>query len=656
MAALPASVGQKLTSLYQRLPGGTRGARLLWLWHLLAIIALLLFLKDWKVPEVWTSDATTPKPHKFSEYLHMGLHRGALIHIALSTLLLLTVRWWGGRETVTVETRLRRPRLRPVWFWPALGLIVITAFIMRWPRMSHSYWGDEGWAVRHYVYGEFEPVKGDDYQGGLKFSPVDWQHVLWDDRTGGNHFLFSILQKATLDVWRALGHHPVWAFDESISRLPLLAAGLGSIIVFALFLNWLGRPTAGLCGALWFALHPWHIRYSTEGRGYILMLFFFILAVWALFIALRDGRWRWWLLFIDVQFLAIYSWKVAALPLVVLNGLALLWLLRPRNGPLRARLGACSRLIAAGLSMSAFFLFLYLPCSLQSPRALIRLQQTGKPMDDNWLRNSLTGLLCGTPWHRDSHENPTEVPLEERVLRQPLPMAGFAAAIALIVFGAARLFRESPSQATLWLSIIAAAAAGAALFKWKVKIEWIFWYSFFVILPLGVFHAIGLEYLLGRARRWWVRRRSVAVLLLITAGLAAGSAYALQVPQIRLMDGQPYESNREAFQLTRGKHEPWGYQGPSTVKTCYLWRHIALYDPRGDRYVRTPERLRELMAEADRTGTELYYIVGQRGLFRVLQKNVMALLENPQFFERTATLWAEQDIHTLEIYHYRHPK
>lgn len=653
MAGLPAAVSHKLTSLFQRLPGGTRGARLLWLWHLLAILALLVFLKDWKVPEVWTSDATTPKPHKFSEYLHMGLYRGALIHIALSALLLLTVRWWGRPESVTMETRLRRPRMRPVWFWPVLGLIVIAAFSLRWPRMDHSYWGDEGWALRHYVYGEFQPAVGDDYQGELKFVPITWQRVLWDDRTGGNHFLFSILQKFTLGAWRSIHGHPEWAFHETLSRLPLLAAGLGSIVAFALFLNWLGRPTAGLCGALWFALHPWHIRYSTEARGYILMLFFFILAIWVLFIALRDGRWRWWLLFIDTQFLAIYSWKVAALPLVGINLLALLWLLRPRNGPLRARLTSCARLIAAGLTMSAFFLFLYLPCSLQSPRALVRLQHTGKPMDDNWLRNSLTGLLCGTPWHRDSRENPTEVPLEERVLRKPLPMIGFAAAIGLIAFGAARLLRESPSQAILWLSVIACAAAGAALFKWKVKIEWIFWYSFFVILPLGVFHAIGMEYVLGRARRWWSRRRGVAVALLLLAGITASSAYALQFPQIRLMDWQPYESNREAFQLTRGKHEPWGYHGLSTVKTCYLWRHIYLYDPRADVYVRTPERLRELMAEADRTGTELYYVVGQRGLFRALQKDVMALLENQQLFDRTATLWAELDIHTLEIYHYR---
>jgi hypothetical protein len=130
-------------------------------------------------------------------------------------------------------------------------------------------------------------------------------------------------------------------------------------------------------------------------------------------------------------------------------------------------------------------------------------------------------------------------------------------------------------------------------------------------------------------------------------------SYAVSIPQIHRMQSQPYESNREAFALTRGLHEPWNYSGPSKVKTCYLWRHIYLYDPRADRYVRDAATLRKLMVEADSPKGELYYVVGQRGFFAVAQKEVMDLLKDTTLFEKKAVLWAEEAIHTLEVYHYK---
>ena len=653
MAELPESILQKLRALFERVPGQSRGAKLFWLWHVLAIVGLLIFLDDWKVPEVFESDATTPRPNKFNDVVGVGLYRGAIIHLVISSLLLLTVRWWGSSSNTTIETQLRNPAVRPRWFWLVLGLIVIVAFAVRWPRMGHSYWGDEGWALRHYVYGEFVPADGENYQGELQFKNIPWVRTLWDDRTGGNHFLFSILQKATLEIWRGINGLPEWAFSESVSRLPLLVAGLASIVLFALFLNWLGRPTAGMIGALWFALHPWHIRYSTEARGYILMLAFLILAIWVLWIAMRAGRWRWWTLVGVTQFLAIYSWKIAALPLLYVDLLALCWLLKNRRVPLRQRLGACMRLIVACSSMTAVFAFLYMPPLLQSPRALIRLQHTGKPMNVAWLQNSLSCLVTGTPWVRGAPDNPTEVPMRELVGRNILGAVGFASAVALLLLGLARLWRESPTQTVIYLAIILAAAGGAALFKWKVRIEWITWYFFFLVLPLAIFHSIGLGWLLSRARRAWVGGGRKAWLVPLGVMLMAGSAYAIHIPQIRLMDWQPYESNREAFELTRGRHEPFGYAGPSNVKTCYLWRHIYLYDPRADHNVRTTARLQELMSEADRTNGELYYVVGLRGLFRDMQREVMEKLSDPALFEHVTTLWAEEEIHTLEIYRYK---
>ncbi|MBL9116322.1 MAG: glycosyltransferase family 39 protein [Verrucomicrobiaceae bacterium] len=649
---MPPLTKVKLQQIWNRAPGGNSGSRIVWLWHAIAFVALVWYLLKAKTPPPWTSDIHLPKPHGFSEYLKAGLWRGAWFHLVVSSLILGTVKWWSAAVVPKLEMKLAREVPRYVWFWPAMALIVVVALLSRLPRMEMSYWGDEGWALRHYVLGEWVPKDDKNMQGELEFKPVTWSHVFFDDRTGGNHFLFSICQKLTLNTWRWFKELPDYAFDESISRLPPLIAGVFSIVAIALFMRWLGRPAAGLLAALYLTLHPWHIRYSTEGRGYVMMLLFFILAVWALFWALRSGRWRAWITYGVMQFLAIYSWKVATLPFLEMDGLAAIWLLIRSEGSFRVRLASLGKLVVTGASMSALFVLLYATPSLQHPRALERLQHTGKPMDAIWLGNSLCGLLVGTPWHRSSPDNPTEVPVSEALAQSPLSTgAGIVSMLGLLALGAWRLSRTDPKQLLMWSAIAGGAVMGAAVFKWVIKIEWIFWYSFFVILPLAVLFGKGAGWLLaeGLAEAKQARGKiclGLAVLLPFLADRVA-------LPQIRLMDSQPYESNREAFQLTRGQHEPWNFAGTSKIRTCYLWRHITLYDPRADRYVRDAATLQTLMSETDADDGELYYVVGQRGLFRTLQKDVMAILANPTLFDHKATLWAEEDIHTLEVYHYR---
>jgi uncharacterized membrane protein len=38
-------------------------------------------------------------------------------------------------------------------------------------------------------------------------------------------------------------------------------------------------------------VHPWHIRYATEARGYSLAMFLAALVLWFLIAALQEDRW-----------------------------------------------------------------------------------------------------------------------------------------------------------------------------------------------------------------------------------------------------------------------------------------------------------------------------------------------------------------------------
>lgn len=56
------------------------------------------------------------------------------------------------------------------------------------------------------------------------------------------------------------------------------------------------------------------------------------------------------------------------------------------------------------------------------------------------------------------------------------------------------------------------------------------------------------------------------------------------------------------------------------------------------------------MSQADSMRGHLYFIVSQRDLFANMNQDLKAMLEDPQLFEKIAILWAQEDIHTKEVY------
>ncbi len=652
------------------------GGRWLWLGLLVLAVALIFWLKGmrspWKTP--WAADIANAQRHAFRTYLRVGLWWGTVFHLGIVALLLATVRWWGraGAACYAVALGPLRRRHSGV-FWVVLLVLCVAAGAVRWPKMNLSYWGDEGWAVAPYVYGKHVPVEPGNIQGALEHRPVAWENTAFDDRTCGNHYLFSLTQRGTLELWRWWKGLPADAFDETVSRLPPFAAGIGSLVLLALMLRWLGRPGAGLAAALMLALHPWHVRYSTEARGYTMMLFFLVLAVWLALVALRSGRWKWWLAFGAAEFLCMYSWKGVMYPLAAANGVLLLWVWLGRRQPggndekNTGRAVTCGRLLVANLLAAGLFVNLVYPCVLQMKDAKGHLVQlSGRPMDRAWLDNSISAIFTGMSWHVEEKENPTELvmsqTLRERPWRAGLELGVFA---ALLLAGVAMLWRLSSWQAALWLSMLAAGAVGAACFRWIIGAEWIYWYFFFMTLPLAVLSGLGLDGLRRLALRLGRRGET-------TAGLAAGwrrlpaavcgaalllapAAYAdLTWPEVDLMLRQAYEDHRGAFLSTRGRHEPLHFKEPSKIHTIYVWRYISLYDPRGDTHVRDERSLRERIVKVEEEGGELYVVVGHRRMARRLNPDLMRLVQDPDLFEHVTTYWAPEELHCLHCYRYRH--
>lgn len=566
--------------------------------------------------------------------------------------LLLAVTWklWGGGRMPAMPAigSARGPR----WFAPLLGVVVALAVVQRWPAMDHSLWGDESWAFCDYVHGDWRPVtKGGDIQGPIRFRQVDWEQTVFGDQQGNNHWLFTLSQRVLLNGWQRVASREVWEFDERVARLVPFMAGLGSLIALAAFLRSLGRPLEGLVAAMFMEFHPWHIRYSAEGRGYTLMLLFFILATWTGLKAARSGSLRHWLAFGFLQFLVMYSWKGALYPLAFLNlvlGALALAGKGPAEVPRRARL---ARWMAANLVGAMLFLPLAASSQLQVRRSIDEVRQRARPMELHWAANTASEALLGMPYFEEDRENPREVSLQRYSRSTVFPLAMAGVIVVLLVLGMGRLWLRDRALGAVCLGICLAAVAAALHFKFGVKVELLPWYLFFCLPAWAILVAFAVSPGRGFSIGQLAGRGFVTA-----AGRSAWAPAALiffagfETPMARDLMRHPKEDFRGAWAASRLRHEPAGYAGPSRVYTAWLWRYAEAYDPRGDIHVREIATLEAKMDAASRAGGEFYLIVGHPDLSELLNHELLSVLRDPTRFELVATLWGSERIHTLRVY------
>lgn len=591
--------------------------------------------------------AATGKPAALLAYVRQGARQGCLAGAGIALVLLAGSRWWlrSAAGGVAVKMPPADGGMRPVVFWTTLGAILAGSAALRWQRMEHSLWGDEAWAFQENILGDWKPaVKRGDMQGEIVFEPATWTQTVFSDKFGGNHYLFSVLERLCVSGWRMATGAADWDFSEKAIRAAPFAAGLASLAALALWLRRMGWSVAGLLAAGALSLHPWHLRYSSEGRGYSLMLLFLILTLWALTVALQRGRLRWWLIFALCQFLCLISWKGSVYALGPVNAGLAVWLFLRRSRD-AAALPALRRLIAAGLMGCIFLLPLTAAQQLQIRDALPALQHRNKGMDLDWFRNVVAETLTGVPWHSFTNRQ-SGVMAWDRMLHSGggvvLMIAGGAALIFLWGRGALRLKREFPLLGLICLCMAGGAVLSMLHFRQIMKVELLPWYLFYLTLPLALLAAFGAAPLLRHAGL----RRGIA------AGAMAGLA-GLGVFSLRPMLHEPQENFRGSWLASRARHEPRGYAGPSKVVTIHYARFADAYDPRANPHVHTVAAMKPLMEQAARTGGEFYVVLGNRMWVESVTPDVVAMLEDPARFELVADLPVQNDVHSHAVFRMR---
>ncbi|MDH4475775.1 MAG: hypothetical protein QE274_04825 [Verrucomicrobiaceae bacterium] len=279
-------------------------------------------------------------------------------------------------------------------------------------------------------------------------------------------------------------------------------------------------------------------------------------------------------------------------------------------------------------------------------------------MDLTRLQYSLSGVFIGVPWQRATPDNPVEAPLTKALTAHPLiatlGIFGVLTLMLIGLIGLISLLRRYPLAAHLCLALFAASILGAALFKWRLGVEWIYWDSYPLVFPATTLFATGVQTCLRVSKTIPPPGRMITRYL---SAVIIPACWILTIAPFLLLNFRyPYESQRESFLHTRGRHEPWGthgpYTSPSKIITCHLWRHIDLYDPRALLTIRDAASLKAQMRRADAINGELYFVVGMVVFAEATPPDLMNLLRNPTFFNRSKKLWAQEPIHHLEAFHY----
>lgn len=118
--------------------------------------------------------------------------------------------------------------------------------------------------------------------------------------------------------WTSLVGQDAWglrSFSAAVGVLGVAALGLVAA-------GWMGRG-AGLIAAGLAAVHPLHVHYSQEARGYALWCLVVTLLLHALFRAATTLRWRWWAAYAVAAWIAIgvHDYSVFLLPATILASL-----------------------------------------------------------------------------------------------------------------------------------------------------------------------------------------------------------------------------------------------------------------------------------------------------------------------------------------------
>lgn len=548
--------------------------------------------------------AAEGKPPTVEQAVHSTLWWGCAGALVLILLLAAGSRWWAIRHAPVLAAPL--PVARRVVL--LLLAAVIVAAIPRAPRLSHSFWNDEETTMQDYAHGEWKPAK----DGAFKFKPVTWEETIFYNRGGSNHTLNSILTRATLDgaaVFQSREERARGEFSEAIARSVPFLASLAAVFLIGWLPARAGWAAAGVIAAFALALHPWHVRYSVEIRGYSIMLAMMggnLLCLWH---ALASGRHRWWFGFAVCEAGYLLAFAGALHFALLVNVVAVIHLLRAVPPPAR---WPALRALAAWNTLAAIPVILITLPAL--PQFAYYLKE-GKRMiafvpNLGWEKDFLSHWLAGIPPRADAPGESFGIGFRDFGLAGSL-LRIFGAALAL--FGLARLIlRPRVPFARLMAVMVLAAPLVAYAHHRAADHPTMPWYLQFALLALCLGWGAALSPI-GKADK------PMAIARALTA-VAALFLAVLWLPVVAKVNHRlatvPRQPIRETAAAMAGTAPTYGMATPPDrilVTFGTSAKRILSYAPE-TRVIDSIPSMEMVLGEADATGKSVFVAFCGRNL------------------------------------------
>ena len=581
-----------MKTLRELVPGigcGFSGIPVLLRWRLsLGVVALGLLLyglcgaKPWNLP----SDAT-----KLRDIVRLYSWWAAVGNLAAVLVLIGLCPWWAGsRGSAAHETP---PRTVPRWFWPLIGLAMLITAGFALPRLSHSLWDDEEYALRRSVLGTYKETEGD----VPELRRLAWEDTFFSYKKPTNHVFYSVLSRLSLGAWSWGADPRGLPFAEWAYRLPAYLAGIASIAALGWLLADFGWASAGVVAAFLLALHPWHLRYASEARGYSLVLLLIPLLLLAWKRGMERGTWPAWMAFGACQFLLLWTWPGVLYLLVILNlGTVAVFCCRKVPVAWAGRWFFCTAV--AGMLVVQFML----PLVPQMREYLAKFSRTAG--DFSWERCRSIGshLGLGAAWRQTGDGTYMEV--VPGIFSSPERVGVLAIAVAILIgIGLVLFCRRSPLALVAGMVLLLSPVLSAlhACVRGFPVFEWYFLYG---ILGICAFLAVTLTWLGNSLARLSPFRHAgalPAVAFLLGYGFLTHPVRAWHV-------SHPIQPLRESVLLTRPNFDRTDPAQQNILTVGFvIVPHV--YDAHV-RVARSPEKFFELLRQADAQGKVLFVNVG----------------------------------------------
>jgi hypothetical protein len=613
-----------------------RVARLL-LWA--SLVGLIIHLIDGDKP--WSggiverlAEGLPPREIDYARTYRWWISLGSA---ALDIGLLATLRRWIGPPRAAECPDLAAPERGGRAVAGVAALAMLTAALMAAPRLDFSFWDDERSTVRHSLDGKYTRSGA----GDLVFQEVRWRDTwLYTLNRPNNHVPFTLLARLSLGAWRALAQPELRLASEPAVRLPAFVFGIAAIGALAWCLWRVGLPWAAGFAAILMAIHPWHLRYTSEARGYSLLLLCIPLLLGAMVAVLHRGTWRRWLAFGSVEVLLLWVYPAGVAILAVANAALLFELWRRHRDALRAPV---ARWLVTSLAAAALFML------LMGANLLIFLwhyQWENEAIKWKYIRDVLSHLWVGTAF--SFHHSPEHYAELADVARAAPALfhTALTATGVLCFLGAVRLAVRARAGALLLAVVLLPAPLmilGAYLRETMVHE----WYVIFALPSCAILLGAGLEGCFAWLRSPPARFAATVAVMLVYLGGYLWLSHDVR-SSLRSVAIQP---TREAVLLTRPSLDPFAEENRDILTVS--WKRAPVYYDPNVHEISEPEQLLALLDEADRTGRKLYVNYGRPSLARRRYREMVEMVEREDLFEPVARLYGFEPRGMMQVYRYR---